>query len=382
MQQWKEDLESQVNETIAIQRALEEEAAGVSAALGNITSSLHQLAPAAVSPSPEPGQILQSNRTTEWDLEKRVKDLDLHIEAKDNIISEIRVKMEPQIQAANEKLEMRDKVAQSIYELKAHGQEAKIIALSSVVSGKEVESEAIALHRGLEYMVKEWPRQQLQTKAAMKKERPLREKVLADVRKKVAQVQEILKPALENASVAANISNTAEQIAQSAAKESKIVLSQAKHTRTASAHLRSHIDSAALRFAEQEMLGYKANSQITSEPEVSLNDIKEDMKSAKLQLEAYSATLTELISKIDGNIPLERFDRILNDTARRLSMLRGSVESPVLSLKIQRLHSAAKEQQSHMSLIEQDIDEITEERDSLRDIALNLPQSCPQTTGA
>lgn len=65
MQQWKEDLESQVNETIAIQRALEEEAAGVSAALGNITSSLHQLAPAAVSPSPEPGQILQSNRTTE-----------------------------------------------------------------------------------------------------------------------------------------------------------------------------------------------------------------------------------------------------------------------------------------------------------------------------
>lgn len=140
--------------------------------------------------------------------------------------------------------------------LKAHGQEAKIIALSSVVSGKEVESEAIALHRGLECesvlclfeislcitiflfklkcqvqrqtdklfaplypdMVKEWPRQQLQTKAAMKKERPLREKVLADVRKKVAQVQEILKPALENASVAANISNTAEQIAQSAAK--------------------------------------------------------------------------------------------------------------------------------------------------------------------
>lgn len=84
----------------------------------------------------------------------------------------------------------------------------------------------------------------------------------------------------------------------------------------------------------------------------------------------------------DGNVPLERFDRILDETARRLSMLRGSVESPTLGSKIQKLHSAAKEQHSRMSLIEQDLQEIREERDSLRDIALNLPQSCPQATAA
>lgn len=84
----------------------------------------------------------------------------------------------------------------------------------------------------------------------------------------------------------------------------------------------------------------------------------------------------------DGDVPLERFHRILNETAHRLSMLRGSVESPTLGSKIQKLQSAAKEQQSRLSLIEQDIQEITEERDSLRDIALNLPQSCPEATGA
>lgn len=81
-------------------------------------------------------------------------------------------------------------------------------------------------------------------------------------------------------------------------------------------------------------------------------------------------------------MPLERFDRILNETARRLSMLRGSVESPALGSKIQKLRLAAQEQQSRMSLIEQDLQEIREERDSLRDIALNLPQSCPEATGA
>lgn len=79
----------------------------------------------------------------------------------------------------------------------------------------------------------------------------------------------------------------------------------------------------------------------------------------------------------DGSVPLEKFDRILNETALRLRVLRGSVESPALAAKIERLRSAASEQQSQMSGIERDVQEMTEERDSLRDIALNLPPSCP-----
>ncbi|KAK7896102.1 hypothetical protein WMY93_021427 [Mugilogobius chulae] len=249
MQQWKEALEVQVNETAAAQRALEEEAKDWSSALGNITSSLHQLALASVNASAQPDQ---THSTT-------------HFKA-----------IAPAIQA--------------------RAQEAKLTALSSVVSAKEVESEAIALHRGLECessppspsffspnsfvhlnisakielserkdkqsnlplalpfldMVKEWPRQQLQTKAVLKKERPLRDKVLAEVKRKVAQLEEMLKPALENSSDAANVSNAAEQIAQSVAKESKSLLSQAKHTRTASTHLGSHINAAVRKLNAQE----------------------------------------------------------------------------------------------------------------------------------
>jgi len=52
MQQRKENLTAQVDDTAAHQLALEEEAAGVKLALGNITSSLRQLAPAAGDPSP------------------------------------------------------------------------------------------------------------------------------------------------------------------------------------------------------------------------------------------------------------------------------------------------------------------------------------------
>ncbi|XP_028456669.1 laminin subunit gamma-3-like [Perca flavescens] len=380
MQQQKENLTAQVNETVAKQLALKGEAAGLKLVLGNITSSLHQLALTDASPSPEPDQTHPTNHTTKWgeDLLKQTEELDRQIQTKDNLISKIREEMEPLKLTANKKLEMMDDIS----ELHAHAQGAKVMALSSVVTGKEVESEAIALHRELEYMVREWPRQQARTKAAMKKERPLEEKVLADVRKKVSQIEKMLKPALENSSLSSNTTKEAEQTAHAVAKESKAILTQAKHTRTASAHLSSHIDSALQQLAEQEMQTDTASSQITSEPAVSLTSVKEDMEAANLQLKAYSVTLTELISKIDENMPLERFDRILDETARRLSMLRGSVESPTLGTKIQKLHSAAKEQHSRMSLIEQDLQEIIEERDSLRDIALNLPQSCPQATGA
>ncbi|KAF3849317.1 hypothetical protein F7725_015814, partial [Dissostichus mawsoni] len=379
MQQQKGNLTVQVNETAAKQLALEEEAAGLKIALGNITSSLHQLALTVASPSAEHNQTHAAKHTTEvslrstcrWgeDLFKQTEELDRQIQTKDNLVRKMREEMEPLKQTANKKLEIEEDIS----ELRAHAQGSKVMALTSVVRGKEVESEAIALHRELQYMVREWPRQQAQTKASIRKEKPLEEKVLADVRRRVSQIKEMLEPALQNSSLSSNITQQAEHTAHAVAKESKAILIQAKHTRTASAHLSSHIDSALQQLSEQELQTDRARSLVTAEPQVSLAGVKEDMEAARLQLKAFSVTLTELISKIDGNVPLERFDRILDETERRLSMLRGSVDSPTLGVKIQKLRSAAQEQHSRMSLIEQDLQEITEERDSLRDIALNLP---------
>lgn len=49
------------------------------------------------------------------------------------------------------------------------------------------------------------------------------------------------------------------------AKESKGVLVQAKHTRTASSHFSSRVDSALQQLTEQEMLINSASSQIPPE---------------------------------------------------------------------------------------------------------------------
>lgn len=141
-------------------------------------------------------------------------------------------------------------------------------------------------------MVSKWPRQQAQTQSALKKKRPLEDKILAAIEKRVSHIEEMLKPAAENSSVSRNIMKEAEETAQAVAKvcftqllmcywmsiynffvlffplcvqESKAILTQAKHTRTASAHLNSHIHSALRQMAEQKALTDAANSQMTPE---------------------------------------------------------------------------------------------------------------------
>lgn len=78
-------------------------------------------------------------------------------------------------------------------------------------------------------MVKKWPHQQAQTKAAVKKERPLREKVISDVRKRVSQIRETLKPALENSSVSRNATEELNQMANNVAKVCVCVCIQSFH---------------------------------------------------------------------------------------------------------------------------------------------------------
>lgn len=382
MQRQKERLAAQLNETAAKQAALEDEDVGFRSALGNVTSSLRQLATVDAGPPAGANQTRgrRGNRTAGRadDLARQTRELDEEIQARDGAVDKINEEMQPLIRTAKKSVEATG----DVHKLRARAEGAKVGALSSVVAVKEVESEAVALHRQLERMAAEWPRRQSQTKAAMKKEKPLQEKVLADVRRKASQIGNAIEPALETSGSARNASREAEITADAVAKESKAILTQAKHTRTASAHLGSHLDSALRQLSAQELLADGAKSQLASGSEASLTGVMEEMEAAKLQLEAYSVALTELIGKIDESVPLERFHRILNETDRRLSMLRGSVESPALHSKIQRLHSAAQEQQGRMAAMEQDIEEITKERDSLRDIASHLPESCPPGAAA
>lgn len=64
----------------------------------------------------------------------------------------------------------------------------------------------------------EWPHLQAQTKAAVKKEKHLREKVLPDVRRKLSQVEKNLQPAVENTNMSNNATKEAKQRTQNVEK--------------------------------------------------------------------------------------------------------------------------------------------------------------------
>ncbi|KAL0965256.1 hypothetical protein UPYG_G00278840 [Umbra pygmaea] len=382
MKQLKENLTAQVNETLANQLTLEEESADVMVALGNLTTSLLELSQRRPNPTSGTNQSetslgLGANQTEGVDLANRTAELAFDVQSKVQLVSKIRDDMQPHILSAHENLA----AGEDIYKLTAQAQKSKDIALSSVVSGKTVESETIALRRELEDMQKEWPQMQSRTKAALKKERQLREKVLRDIAVKLNQTESVLRSAQENAPLAKASAKQAERTAHALSKEAKASLTQAKHTRTAAAQLTSSVDAAVHQLLELENLTGQAQGQLNTEPVQPLDIVKEDMEAAKVQLEAYSLTLTQLINKIDGSMALEQFDRILSETAMRLGILRGSVESPALGVKIQTLRSAAHAQNSQITHLEKDLQDIRQERDSLKDIALHLPKSCPQASG-
>lgn len=69
-------------------------------------------------------------------------------------------------------------------------------------------------------MQREWPQRQAQTKAALKRERLLREKVLEDVSKKVNQTKRVLRPALESATLSNATAQEAKHTANALSKVS------------------------------------------------------------------------------------------------------------------------------------------------------------------
>lgn len=78
----------------------------------------------------------------------------------------------------------------------------------------------------------------------------------------------------------------------------------------------------------------------------------------------------------EGDVANEKFEKILSETETWLGFLRNSVESPALTNKIQALRDAARDQEAQLLQVDRDIAEIKEERRSLRDIVLHLPQGC------
>ncbi|KAL7834633.1 hypothetical protein SRHO_G00288800 [Serrasalmus rhombeus] len=392
MQQLKENLTLQANDTLAAHLSVQKQHADAKAILLNITSTLPELhknntsiasTVAETNSTSSSQQLSEADSTATQatqliqsvDLANRTVELDVMVQLKEQEVNKTREKMESQTDNSRKNL----KTIQEFHQLSALAQGLKEAALSSVVQGKKTESETFSLRRNLEGIHQEWPVLRTQTKAALKRERIMEEKMLTEVKKKVKQAERALRPLLENATLASDTVAQTEDTANSVAKDAKASVSRGKHARRASAQLNSAVNTAVQQLAKQEsaVMQVQANMHM-DKADVSFESVKDSMETAKTQLEAFTHTLADLLSNLESNDAVEKYDRVLNDTATRLLVLRASVESPVLGGKIQKLCSAAEEQQKQLLQLEQNLQDIQEERDSLTDIVQNLPKECPQ----
>ncbi|KAI4893038.1 hypothetical protein NFI96_020157, partial [Prochilodus magdalenae] len=400
MQQLKENLTLQANETLTAHLSMQKQHADAEAILLNITSSLPELLKnntrisstgAQTNSTSSSPQLSEADSTAarapqliqSLDLANRTAELDVMVQLKEQQLTKTRKEMEPQMDKALtnlKKIQGGDEGVQILIflTLTALAQRLKEEALSSVVQGKKTESEAFSLHRNLEGIHQEWPVLRIQTKGALKRESNV-EKFLTEVKKKVRQAERVLSPTLENATLANDTATQLKDTANTVAKNAKASVSRGKQARKASAQLKSAVNAAVRQLTAQESAAAQVQANMpTGEADISLESVMDSMETAKSQLESFTHTLADLLSDLEANGAVEKYDRVLNDTATRLLVLRASVESPALSGKIQKLRGAAEEQQKQLVQLEKNLQDIREERDSLTDIVQNLPKECPK----
>ncbi|XP_076867326.1 laminin subunit gamma-3 [Brachyhypopomus gauderio] len=387
MQELKGNLTHEANETLAVYLSVQEQTTNAAAILQNITSTLpklHMPVTGVSSPTAEPQPNSTSSQTiatltTELiqslNLANRTVELELLVQSKEQLVNKSREEMEAQLQSSRENL----KTMEEFQQLTAVTKGLKETALSSVVQGKQTESEASSLQKHLEGLQKEWPVLHTHTRETLKRESVLEEKILTEVKRKVRQAERALGPALDNATLASETATGAKVAVDEVAKVARATLSQGKQARKTSAKLREAVEAAGQRLSGQEEWARQAWADLpVEETDVSLEAEMGNMEAARSQLEAFTHTLAQLLSQLDGSVAVEKYERVLNETAAHLRLLRGSVEGPGLSGKMERLRAAAQEQEKQLAQLDQNLQDIRQERDSLTDIAQNLPKACPE----
>lgn len=392
MQQLKDNLTLEVNETLVTHLSLQKHNAEIADILHNITASLSELrrtdgnftlAVEETNVTSFSQMLNQTNVTAAHnpqlteseDLMNRTTDVDISVQSKEHLVNKTREEIQPDVDGAENHL----KTVRELKQLTAAVEGLKMSAVSSVVTGKEVEAEILSLQKSLQDMEQDWPQLPTLSKSFLKREKILNEKTLVEVKKRVKQTEKMIKPSAENATDADSTAKQAKASADTVAKDAKASLTQGKRIKHASGQLRSAVDVTLEQLSELE--SQTALKQATLEAEedmVSSSRMIDSMETAKSQLESFTDMLALLLKQMEADVVLENYDRILNETAVRLRVLQGAVESPSLTGKIQRLRSAASDQEKQMQNLEESLQDIRKERDSLNDIAQNLPKTCPQ----
>ncbi|XP_051893430.1 LOW QUALITY PROTEIN: laminin subunit gamma-3-like [Pristis pectinata] len=317
-----------------------------------------------------------------WDnLTTEIEDLESTLWSKDQQIKELFVELEPRMKVLTKGLETK----QSYEQLLSHVKSVRATANASLHQALQIKETGTSLLKTLEDNKRTFSVRKLKSKGVFRK-MGLRERMIAEAKKKTAQARRMLGTAQSSSTVSNATAVQTSHVIRGIAKEAQKIRRQSRDQALQSASLHSQLEATREQIDAQEDLvaARKAivqeNTETAAEVLGETEVLSKSMKQAKHSLDRDVKQLTELLRKIDilqiGRITEET----LNKTQNQIGALRFTINQK-LTRKVRELEAASEMQILKMKVFEKDIAEIQADKHNLEDIVQNLPQGCYDKAG-
>nr|XP_023421308.1 laminin subunit gamma-3 [Cavia porcellus] len=366
------DLEDRYQEVQAAQRALgtalarelpkaRRVLASVQQGTDNSTLLLASLATAGAPP-------LQSQA---GDLDFRVQVLEQKVASRERAATKATRALQASVQAALQRTE-------PLTQLRQEATAALARASSSVQAASVTVMGAKALLADLQGMKLWFPRPKDQA-ALRRRAGVIRDRLLADTRKKTQQAERMLGNSVLLSSSTRKKSREAELLAKDGAKLARASLQDGKQGHRRARQLASQTQ-ATFTQASQLVLTSGARRRKLEEAEqvgTGLNTVEQQIRESRISLEKDIEALSELLARLGTLDTHEAPSHALNETQQVLDSLRLQLGSQgALQGKLRLLEQESEQQRLQIQGFDSDLAEIRADKQNLEAILRNLPAHC------
>ncbi|XP_038637731.1 laminin subunit gamma-3-like [Scyliorhinus canicula] len=311
-----------------------------------------------------------------------LKDLESTLQTKEEQIEKLLLELEPQVKALNMGVETKELYNELLNRVKF----AQATASASIQQAKRIKEEGRSLVKTLEDNKKLFSTRKMRNKGSFRKMGAIRERLLAEAKRKTAQASRMLRAAQSSSTISNATAARTLNLTRHVAKEAQRVRRRTRDQATQSDSLRPYLGAMQEQLQAQESQSTALKATVQEDIDTATKILREteamdkNMEEAKHSLDGGLKLLTELLKTIEHLEIDQVTDETLNKTKTQMGALRWAIDR-TLARKVRELEAASEMQTLKMKIFEKDIEEIESEKHILEDIVQNLPQGCYNRVG-
>ncbi|KAF5914792.1 hypothetical protein HPG69_008912 [Diceros bicornis minor] len=368
----QQELEDRYQEVQAAQKELGTAVAEVLPEAERVLAAVQQVGTdAALHPASLALPAALPPKSRAGDLDLKGQALEVTVASRERMVTEAARALQATAQAVLRK-------AEPLTQLHQEARAALTQASSSVQAATVTVMGARTLLADLEGMKPRFPLPEDQA-ALMRKAGMVRDKILADSRKKTKQAERMLGNAASVSSSAKKKGREAELLAKDGAKLTKTLLREAKQEYRRAGRLSSQTQ-VTLRQASRQVLALGARRQELEGAEpvgAGLSKMELQIRESRISLEKDIQALSELLDRLGSLDTHQAPAQALNETQRALERLRLQLGPPgTLQGKLRLLEQESEQQELQIQSFESNLAEIRADKQNLEAILHSLPESC------